>query len=76
MQNDHSKHNKMRIRFPLVRDQLEISEETFLRQLFNLGFKLGRSNMPEHIEDILEHVPGKYRQDFWDGVRGWQLGRP
>ena len=53
-----------------VGDQLEISGDEFIYELVSLGFRPGRNNSPERIEEILKHVPEKFKKDFWDGVHG------
>lgn len=53
-----------------VGDQLEISGDEFIYELVSLGFRPGRNNTPERLEEILRHIPEKFKRDFWDGFHG------
>jgi hypothetical protein len=49
--------------------ELEISGDEFIHAVIELGFKPGHQS-PNSIEEILKHIPAKYRQDFWDSFYG------
>jgi len=46
---------------------LEIADQEFIWRLVELGFRLGRNNTPEQLEQILKNVPAEYRRDFLAG---------
>ena len=50
--------------------ELEVTGDEFIYELVSLGFKPGRNNTPERLEEILRHVPEKFKKDFWDGYYG------
>ena len=39
-----------------------IDDQEFIQELVDLGFQEGRNHSVEQLQDILKHVPDKYRQ--------------
>ena len=52
--------------------QLELVGDEFIEELLHLGFRPGRNDTPERLEEILKHVPETFRQAFWNGYHGRQ----
>jgi hypothetical protein len=50
--------------------QLELSGDSFINRLIELGFHPSRNDSPERLAEILKNVPPEYRQDFLDGCQG------
>lgn len=48
----------------------ELIGDAFIEELIRIGFRAGRNDSPERIEEILKNVPEQYRQAFLDGVNG------
>ena len=48
-------------------DELEITDQDFIRQLLALGFRPGRNNKPEDLKRILPNIPPECREAFMAG---------